>query len=497
MSGAPTLARHPGLTAPIGSQTDRGMSRLAARGDRRALAAIYDRFHQPLYRYCYSILRDAEDAADALQNTMAKVLHALPGEKREIALKPWLYRIAHNEAIEILRRRRPHAELREATHLAGPALEEHSEQRRRLSELVRDISTLPERQRGALLMRELSGLSYGEIAQAFATTSAVAKQSVYEARVGLRDRAEGREMDCATVQSAISARDGRVLRGRRIRSHLRSCSICRAFDESIASRRRDLAAVVPAMPAAAATSLLHGLIGGAGHGAGGGGLLAMLGGGAGKTFAGSTAFKAAALAAVTVGAGAGALQEIRAVTGDHGGVPPAAVTPALQPGSPGGAAATANWPPSGLSTAQSRSRSGVAAVSTAQSRSWSGVEASGAGNPQHSPSTAPPAEPPSAPQSAATTPGNEQAANAPAQSHAHPSPPGQAEPGPHPAGSHAGSGSHATPHQALIPPAHEHPAHPAGPAVPTLPEAAHAVQGPATHAPDLPPGPASGSRGKP
>jgi RNA polymerase sigma factor (sigma-70 family) len=462
------------------------MSRLAARGDRRALAAIYDRFHQPLYRYCYSILRDAEDAADALQNTMAKVLHALPGEKREIALKPWLYRIAHNEAIEILRRRRPHAELREATHLAGPALEEHSEQRRRLGELVRDISTLPERQRGALLMRELSGLSYGEIAQAFATTSAVAKQSVYEARVGLRDRAEGREMDCATVQSAISARDGRVLRGRRIRSHLRSCSICRAFDESIASRRRDLASLVPAMPAAAATSLLHGLIGGAGHGAGGGGLLATLGGGAGKTFAGSTAFKAAALAAVTVGAGAGALEGIPAVTGDHGGGPPPRVAPALQPAGlpagPGGAAATAIWHPSGLSTAQSRSRSGVAA--------------SGAGNPQHSPSAAPPAEPASAPQSAATTPGNEQAANAPAQSHAHPSPPGQAGLGPT-AGSHAGSGSHATPHPALIPPAHEHPAHPAGPTIPTLPEGAQPVQGSATQAPDLPPGPASGSRGNP
>jgi RNA polymerase sigma factor (sigma-70 family) len=463
------------------------VSRLAARGDRRALAAIYDRFHQPLYRYCYSILRDAEDAADALQSTMAKVLLALPGEKREIALKPWLYRIAHNEAIEILRHRRPNAELREATHLAGPALEEHSEQRRRLDELVRDISTLPERQRGALLMRELSGLSYGEIAQAFGTTPAVAKQSVYEARIGLRDQAEGREMDCATVQSAISARDGRVLRGRRIRSHLRSCTICRAFDESIAGRRRDLAAVVPAMPAAAATSVLHGLIGGAGHGAGGGGgLLATLGGGAGKTFAGSAAFKAAALAAVTVGAGAGALEGIPAITGDHGGVPPAGVAPALQPASlpagPGGAAATATWHSSGVSTAQSRSRSGDAA--------------SGAIHPQHSPSAAPPAEPASAPQSAATTPGHEQAANAPAQSHAHPSPPRQA--GGPAAGSHAGpspaAGSHATPQPALIPPAHEHPAHPLGPTIPTLPETGQPVQGSATPAP---PSPASGSGDKP
>src|SRR3954468_23877923 len=77
---------------------DDRLARRAAAGDRQAFAVLYRRHHQPLFRYCHAILGNAEDAADALQNTMAAALHALPGEQREIRLKPWLYRIAHNES---------------------------------------------------------------------------------------------------------------------------------------------------------------------------------------------------------------------------------------------------------------------------------------------------------------------------------------------------------------------------------------------------------------
>ncbi len=51
------------------------------------------------------------EAQDALQNTMVRVVRALPGEQREIALKAWLYRIAHNESLRILVARRSHAAL--------------------------------------------------------------------------------------------------------------------------------------------------------------------------------------------------------------------------------------------------------------------------------------------------------------------------------------------------------------------------------------------------
>ena len=77
-----------------------------ARGDDAALAAMYERHHQALYRYCRSILHDDEDARDALQSTMAKALAALRDEERDFELRPWLFRIAHNEAISRLRQRR-------------------------------------------------------------------------------------------------------------------------------------------------------------------------------------------------------------------------------------------------------------------------------------------------------------------------------------------------------------------------------------------------------
>ena len=85
---------------------DERLARRARRGDERAFAAIFERYHQQLYRYCLGILANPEDAQDALQNTMVKALRALPGEERSISLKPWLYRIAHNESIDLLRRRR-------------------------------------------------------------------------------------------------------------------------------------------------------------------------------------------------------------------------------------------------------------------------------------------------------------------------------------------------------------------------------------------------------
>ena len=61
--------------------TDR-LAREASRGDERALEQIYSEYHQPLYRYCLAIVGNPQDAQDALQNTMVKVLRSLPGEER-------------------------------------------------------------------------------------------------------------------------------------------------------------------------------------------------------------------------------------------------------------------------------------------------------------------------------------------------------------------------------------------------------------------------------
>ncbi len=86
-------------------------------------------------------------------------------------------------------------------------------------------------------MRELNDLSYEDIAAALSTSPGAAKQSVYEARSALLEVAEGREMDCAKARESISAGDRRVLRGRKLRAHLRGCEGCQG-----SSRRSPTAA---------------------------------------------------------------------------------------------------------------------------------------------------------------------------------------------------------------------------------------------------------------
>ena len=315
--------------------SDDRLAQRAVKGDERAFAAIFDRYHQRLYRYCLAILGDSQDAQDALQNTMVKVLGALPGEERRIQLKPWLYRIAHNESIELLRRRRETGWLDPELGAPGSGLAEEAASRERLRRLISDLDELPERQRGALVMRELAGLDFAEIATVLGTSPVVARQTLYEARLSLRQMDEGREMSCATVTKALSDGDGRVTRRRDIRAHLRTCASCRGFGEEIEARERDLAALSP-LPAVAAAGVLQGLFGG--HGAASGGLATALGGGAAKSLSASVALKGAATVAVAAAIGVGAADRgglIDVGLGSDSGATRAAERPAGGAGSAG------------------------------------------------------------------------------------------------------------------------------------------------------------------
>jgi RNA polymerase sigma factor (sigma-70 family) len=296
--------------------SDERLTRRAVGGDERAFGAIFHRYHQPLYRFCLAIVGNPEDAQDALQNTMIKVLRALPGEERKIDLKPWLYRIAHNEAIDLLRRRRETRPLDVEQAAPGYGLAEDVATRERLRRLIIDMRELPERQREVLVMRELAGLGFEEIGSALDTSGAVVRQTLYEARLSLRQMEEGREMNCDAVTKALSDGDGRVTRRRDVRAHLRSCAGCRQFRDEINGRRQDLAALSP-LPAIAAAGMLQGLIGGSGA-ATGGGLAAALGGGAAKTIATSAAAKGVATVAVVAAVGVTAAEQTGVI---HLGLP--------------------------------------------------------------------------------------------------------------------------------------------------------------------------------
>jgi RNA polymerase sigma factor (sigma-70 family) len=283
-----------GSTAPLRVLGDEALMRRAARGSEAAFSVIFDRHHQALYRYAMTIVGNREDAFDTVQNAFVSLLRSLPGEKREIKLKPWLFRIVHNEAISLIRQRgTTSTELSEE-----PSVDESPEDRMLAQAIIADLSTLGAQQRSAVAMRELNGLSHAEIGDALGVSEAAAKQAVYEGRVALQQIAEGREMSCSEVQRSLSANDRRLMKGRKVRSHLRACSVCRAFADSISERRVGLAAISP-LPVVLSGKLLAGVLGGGGGPAGG----LMVGAGAGAAGAGAAqSFGIATLAKVGISA---------------------------------------------------------------------------------------------------------------------------------------------------------------------------------------------------
>ncbi len=284
----------------LGFAGDERLARLVARGDETAFPLLYERYHQQLYRYCRSLTRQDADAQDALQSAFTSAFSALRRGQRDAPMRPWLFRIAHNECVSMLRRRRPEQELSDLTQPTTVSLEEHVEERERLSLLVSDLHELPERHRGALVMRELSGLSHEEIALALDTSVSAAKQTIFQARRSLTEFAEGRAMACEDVCRLISDADGRSLRSRRVRAHLRRCAACSAFAAAISERTVQLRALTPALPAVAAGAIFARTMGGGSiHGGDGAGLAAA---GAGKAVGTAIATKAVAVAVAATAA---------------------------------------------------------------------------------------------------------------------------------------------------------------------------------------------------
>ncbi len=193
-------------------------------------------------------------------------------------------------------------------------MEAAAEERQRLSQLVADLQELPDRQRGALVMRELNGLSHEELAQALGISVGAAKQTVFEARRALAEFQEGRAMACDQVQRVISDGDRRALRGRRIRAHLRECSSCSAFATAIPERRTALLALSPALPAAAAAGLFTRVTGASSAQHGSGGLLAGVaakgGGGVGAAISSKALVTGVAIVATAAAGTAGIVKVV-------------------------------------------------------------------------------------------------------------------------------------------------------------------------------------------
>jgi len=178
------VARH--LVGPaLRTQPDGRLVKLVREGYETAFEEIVRRYGTALRRYAAGIV--GGKAEDVTQDAFSKALLALRRDDKEIELRPWLFRIVRNTALNDLRDSPPSPhELAETIAGDGnPA--EQLERREELVELIQRLQALPEPQRAAIVMRELEGLGHEEIATALGLSGGAARQAIYRARRALRD----------------------------------------------------------------------------------------------------------------------------------------------------------------------------------------------------------------------------------------------------------------------------------------------------------------------
>jgi RNA polymerase sigma-70 factor (ECF subfamily) len=199
------------------------MSRLLALRPERAFERIYRRHVADVYRYALAVLRDPEDAEQVTRTTFSNAFVGRQGT--QTGHLNWLLSIAH----DVCRRR-----AREVTD--DPDGDPTADDVRRA------LALLPFDEREVIVLREVEGRSYGEIAQVLAVSPRRVETLIFSARRSLREGIEA-ALDCREAQRAFSRNlDGQSsLRERRLlREHMRDCVACELFAREQRAQRAAL-----------------------------------------------------------------------------------------------------------------------------------------------------------------------------------------------------------------------------------------------------------------
>src|SRR6266545_2322447 len=276
--------------------------------DDKAFERLYERHVRDVYRYAAAMLGTAADAEDVTQTTFLNAYRAFKKGTRPDKPQSWLIAIAHNVCRQRFRQaqRRPHevafderiGDGEPAEEITAPSAED----------LRRALSQLPPNQRAAVVMRELEGSSYAEIAEVLGISVSALETLLFRARRALREQLE-EQLTCQEAAFAINKQvDGRLSLGERraLRAHLRACAECNSLAQSQRAQRRALKALVLVPLPATVSHWMGGQNAAAATGAGGTGGLTAVGAATGGGTAGASSVVfggVAAKVAAVVGAG--------------------------------------------------------------------------------------------------------------------------------------------------------------------------------------------------
>ncbi len=186
MKRMPTVS-HPAPLAGLAlrCQSDARLVTLCREGQERAFEEIVRRYRQPLVSFAGAIV-PAHRAEDVVQEALTKAHGSLVASRGEMSLKPWLYTIVRNRALNDLRDEPAHQPLDEDFD-GVPQPPEVAAQRSELAAVLARVKGLPTAQREALVRRELEGRSHQEIAAAIGVTPGAVRGLIFRARCTLRD----------------------------------------------------------------------------------------------------------------------------------------------------------------------------------------------------------------------------------------------------------------------------------------------------------------------
>ena len=308
----------------------------------RAFERLYTRHVGDVYRYALAVMRNAADAEDVTQTTFLNAYRAYV-EKGSRPEKPqnWLIAIAHNVCRQRFRQsaRRP-TEVTYDDDIADVIVDVEAPTG---DDIRRALSQLAFNQRAALVMRELEGRSYAEIAEILELSTSAVETLIFRARRALREQLEG-SLTCGEAEFAISRQlDGRLSREEKgqLRAHLRECPECARF----ARRQRAQRSAFKSLGLIPVPTSLGSLFGGGGT--------AVATGGA--TVGTGLVVKTAAAVTATLVIGAGSYEGVRYApwTSKHA---PAAKPKPVQSGVEGGVNVRPGAPSGGSSTFEQQAR---------------------------------------------------------------------------------------------------------------------------------------------
>ena len=178
-------------------------ARAAARGDKQAFSRLVDLHKRAVHGLCHRLLRDAEEARDAAQETFVRAYAGIHGFDAAQAFAPWILRIARNHCLDVLRRRIPDArrvELdadpaegapeRELADAAAPGADDLLERRETAATLARAVEALPANYREVVHLFHVEHMSYKEIASTLDVPIGTVMTWLHRARARLRAMVE-------------------------------------------------------------------------------------------------------------------------------------------------------------------------------------------------------------------------------------------------------------------------------------------------------------------